>query len=132
MSHYQKPPELYDGLRLHQNENTGGCSPKVIEALAKLPTPFRLNGTVTAGNASGINDGACAMFVASEEAAGSFGLKPIARVVGAATAGVECRKGEGVLDETPGAYKAIDAVMAAQEDLVEIVHTLRQVLCVKG
>jgi 3-oxoadipyl-CoA thiolase len=60
-----------------------------IEALAKLPTPFRLNGTVTAGNASGINDGACAMFVASEEAAGRFGLKPIARVVGAATAGVE-------------------------------------------
>jgi len=60
-----------------------------IEALAKLPTPFRQNGTVTAGNASGINDGACAMFVASEEVAASFGLKPIARVVGAATAGVE-------------------------------------------
>ena len=36
MSHYQKPPELYDGLRLHQNENTGGCSPKVVEALARL------------------------------------------------------------------------------------------------
>src|SRR5919107_1865018 len=36
MSHYQKPPELYEGLRLHQNENTGGCSPRVIEALAKL------------------------------------------------------------------------------------------------
>src|SRR5262245_40633634 len=36
MSHYQKPPELYDGLRLHQNENTGGCSPKVIDALARL------------------------------------------------------------------------------------------------
>jgi tRNA-splicing ligase RtcB len=49
-----------------------------------------------------------------------------------ATAGVECRKDEGVLDETPGAYKAIDDVMAAQTDLVEIVHTLRQVLCVKG
>jgi 3-oxoadipyl-CoA thiolase len=60
-----------------------------IEALAKLPTPFRENGTVTAGNASGINDGACAMFVSSEEGAASFGLKPIARVVGAATAGVE-------------------------------------------
>jgi len=60
-----------------------------IEALSKLPTPFRQNGTVTAGNASGINDGACAMFVASEEAAARFGLKPIARVVGAATAGVE-------------------------------------------
>ena len=60
-----------------------------IEALAKLPTPFRQNGTVTAGNASGINDGACAMFVASEQAAAKFGLKPIARVVGGATAGVE-------------------------------------------
>ena len=60
-----------------------------IEALANLPTPFRQNGTVTAGNASGINDGACAMFVASEEAAARFGLKPVARFVGAATAGVE-------------------------------------------
>lgn len=60
-----------------------------IEALAKLPTPFRQNGTVTAGNASGINDGACAMFVASEEAAAKFGLQPVARVVGGATAGVE-------------------------------------------
>ena len=60
-----------------------------IEALAKLPTPFRKGGTVTAGNASGINDGACAMFVASEEAAARFGLKPIARVFGSATAGVE-------------------------------------------
>ena len=60
-----------------------------IEALAKLPTPFRENGTVTAGNASGINDGSCAMFVASEEAAAKFGLKPVARIVGAATAGVE-------------------------------------------
>jgi acetyl-CoA acyltransferase len=60
-----------------------------IEALAKLPTPFRKGGTVTAGNASGINDGACAMFVASETAAAKFGLKPIARVVGSATAGVE-------------------------------------------
>jgi tRNA-splicing ligase RtcB len=50
----------------------------------------------------------------------------------AATAGVECRKDESVLDETPAAYKSIDAVMAAQADLVEIVHTLRQVVCVKG
>jgi acetyl-CoA acyltransferase len=60
-----------------------------IEALSKLPTPFREGGTVTAGNASGINDGACAMFVASEEAAARFGLRPVARFVGAATAGVE-------------------------------------------
>lgn len=50
----------------------------------------------------------------------------------AATAGVECRKDAEVLDETPGAYKDIDAVMAAQADLVDIVHTLKQVVCVKG
>src|SRR5262249_16803520 len=50
----------------------------------------------------------------------------------AATAGVECRKDAGVLDETPMAYKSIDAVMAAQADLVEVVHTLRQIVCVKG
>jgi tRNA-splicing ligase RtcB len=50
----------------------------------------------------------------------------------AATHGVECRKDGGVLDETPGAYKDIDAVMAAQSDLVEVVHTLKQVVCVKG
>jgi len=50
----------------------------------------------------------------------------------AATEGVECRKDKGVIDETPGAYKDIDAVMAAQTDLVEIVHTLKQVVCVKG
>src|SRR5271157_301945 len=48
------------------------------------------------------------------------------------TEGVECRKDAGVIDETPAAYKSIDAVMAAQTDLVEVVHTLRQVVCVKG
>lgn len=48
------------------------------------------------------------------------------------TKGVECRKDIGVLDETPKAYKPIEAVMAAQDDLVEIVHTLKQVVCVKG
>jgi tRNA-splicing ligase RtcB len=49
-----------------------------------------------------------------------------------ATEGVECRKDAEVIDETPAAYKDIDAVMAAQSDLVEVVHTLRQVVCVKG
>jgi tRNA-splicing ligase RtcB len=49
-----------------------------------------------------------------------------------ATAGVECRKDADVIDETPAAYKPIDAVMAAQADLVDVVHTLRQVVCVKG
>jgi tRNA-splicing ligase RtcB len=50
----------------------------------------------------------------------------------AATAGVECREDADVIDETPKAYKDIDAVMSAQADLVEIVHTLRQLVCVKG
>jgi tRNA-splicing ligase RtcB len=49
-----------------------------------------------------------------------------------ATAGIECRKDEDVIDETPMAYKPIDAVMEAQRDLVDVVHTLRQVVCVKG
>ena len=49
-----------------------------------------------------------------------------------ATVGVECRKDKDVIDETPAAYKSIDAVMEAQKDLVEIAHTLRQVVCVKG
>lgn len=49
-----------------------------------------------------------------------------------ATAGVECRKDDGMLDESPSAYKDIDAVMLSQTDLVEVVHTLKQVLCVKG
>ena len=49
-----------------------------------------------------------------------------------ATAGIECRKDEDVIDETPMAYKSIDAVMAAQASLVEIAHELKQVVCVKG
>jgi tRNA-splicing ligase RtcB len=48
------------------------------------------------------------------------------------TQGVECRKDKGVIDEIPGAYKSIDEVMANQEDLVEVVHTLKQIVCVKG
>lgn len=48
------------------------------------------------------------------------------------TQGVECNKTDAVLDEIPGAYKSIDEVMANQTDLVEVVHTLKQVLCVKG
>lgn len=62
-----------------------------LEALAKLGTPFRENGTVTAGNASGVNDGSCALLLASEQALSQHGLTPKARVVGMATAGVESR-----------------------------------------
>ncbi|HVS78062.1 MAG TPA: 3-oxoadipyl-CoA thiolase [Steroidobacteraceae bacterium] len=62
-----------------------------LEALAKLPTPFRSGGTVTAGNASGVNDGACALLLASGEAAERMGLTPRSRVLGAAVAGVAPR-----------------------------------------
>lgn len=62
-----------------------------LEQLAKLGTPFRENGSVTAGNASGVNDGACALILANEKAAAANGLTPMARVVGMATAGVEPR-----------------------------------------
>ena len=62
-----------------------------LEGLAKLPTPFREGGTVTAGNASGLNDGACALLLASEDAARRHGLTPRARVVAMASAGVAPR-----------------------------------------
>jgi acetyl-CoA acyltransferase len=62
-----------------------------VEVLARLPTPFRDGGTVTAGNASGVNDGAAALVIASETAASKHGLTPIARILGGATAGVAPR-----------------------------------------
>ncbi len=62
-----------------------------LEALAKLPTPFRKGGTVTAGNASGINDGAAALIVASEKAVKEYGLEPMAKVTAMGSAGVPPR-----------------------------------------
>ena len=62
-----------------------------IEKLAKLPTPFRANGTVTAGNASGLNDGAAAVVVASEDKARALGVEPIGTFVASAVAGVDPR-----------------------------------------
>jgi 3-oxoadipyl-CoA thiolase len=62
-----------------------------IEKLAKLPTPFRKDGTVTAGNSSGVNDGAAAVLLASENAIAKYDLWPLARIVGAASAGVAPR-----------------------------------------
>jgi len=62
-----------------------------FEALAKLPTPFRPGGTVTAGNASGVNDGAAVLIIASEAAAKKHGLIPLARILGGAAAGVPPR-----------------------------------------
>ena len=62
-----------------------------VETLGKLPTPFRQNGSVTAGNASGVNDGAAGLILASEAAVKKYGLTPIARVLGGAAAGVAPR-----------------------------------------
>ncbi|MGI9897714.1 3-oxoadipyl-CoA thiolase [Vibrio natriegens] len=65
--------------------------PSTLEKLASLPAPFRNGGSVTAGNASGVNDGAAAMLVASEEAISQHSLTPVAKILGMATAGVEPR-----------------------------------------
>src|SRR6202451_4498928 len=86
-----------------------------LEGLAKLPTPFRKNGTVTAGNASGINDGACALLVASEDAAARHGLTAVARIVGSAAAGVEPRvMGIGPI---PAIQKLLDRFKMTMADI---------------
>ena len=91
-----------------------------LEALAKLRPPFRDGGTVTAGNASGVNDGACALLIASERAAKRYGLTPRARVVGAATAGVAPRiMGIG---PAPATRKLLErtGLSLAQMDVIEL------------
>jgi 3-oxoadipyl-CoA thiolase len=76
-------------VKVEKDEHPRGDT--TIEGLAKLKTPFRNPGTVTAGNASGVNDGAAALIIASEEAAKANGLKPRARILGLASAGVPPR-----------------------------------------
>jgi 3-oxoadipyl-CoA thiolase len=91
-----------------------------LEQLAKLPTPFRPNGTVTAGNASGVNDGSCALIIASEKAAAKYGLRPRARIIASAAAGVEPRiMGVG---PTPAVRKlfARTGLDAARMDVIEL------------
>ena len=82
------PQRRGDPLVVDRDEHPRGTT---LEALAKLPTPFRTNGTVTAGNASGVNDGAAALVIASEAAVKKHGFRPIARVLGGAAAGVAPR-----------------------------------------
>ena len=82
------PQRKGDALVVDRDEHPRATT---IEALAKLGTPFRKGGTVTAGNASGVNDGAAALILASAAAAKKHGLTPIARVLGGATAGVAPR-----------------------------------------
>jgi acetyl-CoA acyltransferase len=92
-----------------------------LEGLAKLPTPFRkTNGTVTAGNSSGVNDGACALILASEQAAKRNGLRPRARVIGATAAGVEPRiMGIGPLYATRKLMR-LTGVTLNQPDVIEL------------
>ena len=82
------PQRKGDPVAVTQDEHPRATT---IEALAKLGTPFRKGGSVTAGNASGVNDGAAALILASAAAAARHGLTPIARVLGGATAGVAPR-----------------------------------------
>ncbi len=91
-----------------------------FEALAKLPTPFRAGGTVTAGNSSGVNDGACALLLASRGAIERYGLTARARVVGAAVAGVPPRiMGMGPVAATRKLLARLD--MRLEEiDLIEL------------
>ncbi|TBW58134.1 3-oxoadipyl-CoA thiolase [Marinobacter halodurans] len=91
-----------------------------LEKLAKLPAPFRENGSVTAGNASGVNDGAAAMLVASEAAVKAHGLKPMARILGMATAGVEPRvMGIGPVPATRKLLKRL-GMTVDQLDVIEL------------
>ena len=108
-----KPP-----LRIERDEHPRPET--TLEQLAALPTPFRANGTVTAGNASGVNDGACALLLASEKAAQRWNLTPRARIVAAATAGVEPRiMGMGPLPATRKLLE-LTGLAIGQMDVIEL------------
>ncbi len=112
------PRRKQDDLLVEHDEHIRGDTS--LEALSRLGTPFRENGSVTAGNASGVNDGACAILLASEEMAKQFGLTPRARVVAMATAGVEPRiMGFG---PAPAVRKvlAIAGLSLADMDVIEL------------
>jgi acetyl-CoA acyltransferase len=91
------PQRRGEPLRVSGDE--GPRSDTTLEKLATLPTPFREGGTVTAGNASSVNDGACALLIASEQAAVEHSLTPKARVLAMATSGIEpCIMGYGPVE----------------------------------
>jgi acetyl-CoA C-acetyltransferase len=111
------PQKKGDALVVSKDEHPRETS---LEALAKLKGVVRPDGTVTAGNASGVNDGACALLFASEAAAARHGLTPRARVVGMATAGVAPRiMGFG---PAPAVRKvlALTGLSLAQMDVIEL------------
>ena len=105
-----------------------------IEALQKLPPIVREGGTITAGNASGINDGACALLLASEKAATRYGLRPMARVIGWAVAGVEPRimgigpapASQKVLEQCGLGIEQMDVIELNEAFAAQGLATLRQ------
>ncbi|MBK9574944.1 MAG: 3-oxoadipyl-CoA thiolase [Rhodoferax sp.] len=106
-----------DALQVTQDEHPRETS---LEALAKLKGAVRPDGSVTAGNASGVNDGACALLIASEAAAKAQGLRPRARIVGMATAGVPPRvMGIGPAPATQKVL-ALTGLTLAQMDVIEL------------
>ncbi|HZH51193.1 MAG TPA: 3-oxoadipyl-CoA thiolase [Microvirga sp.] len=111
------PQRKGDPILVERDEHPRETS---LEKLASLPTPFRKGGSVTAGNASGVNDGAAAVLVASEAAVERFGLRPLARITGLGTAGVEPRiMGIGPV---PATRKLLDrqGLKISDFDLVEL------------
>ena len=111
------PQKKGDALVVSKDEHPRETS---LEALGKLKGVVKPDGSVTAGNASGVNDGACAMLIANEEAAKSNGLTPRARIVGMATAGVAPRvMGIG---PAPASQKvlALTGLTMAQMDVIEL------------
>jgi 3-oxoadipyl-CoA thiolase len=111
------PAKRGDAVVVNSDEHPRATS---LEALARLPTPFRAGGTVTAGNASGINDGACALLLASAAGVKRHGLKPRARVIGSAVAGVAPRvMGLGPVPATRKLLARL-GIKLAQIDLLEL------------
>lgn len=109
------PQRKGDPIVVSQDEHPRADT--TLEVLSKLATPFRRdgNGSVTAGNASGVNDGACALLLASEEAASAYGLKARGRVLGMAAAGVEPRiMGIG---PAPASKKVLEQVGLTLDDM---------------
>jgi len=106
-----------DAIRVTLDEHPRETS---LESLAKLKGVVRPDGTVTAGNASGVNDGACALLIASQQAADQYGLRRRARVVGMATAGVEPRiMGIGPAPATQKLLKQLGMTLD-QLDVIEL------------
>ena len=112
------PQRKGDPVVVDKDEHVRGDT--TLEVLTRLPTPFRKGGTVTAGNASGVNDGACALLIASERAVREFGLQPKARLAGMVAAGVPPRiMGIGPAPATQKLLKRLGIKLDAI-DLIEL------------